>query len=556
MTLRVAMAQIDMLVGDIKKNCQMIIDIAIQARDEGAAKVVVFPELTLMGYPPEDLLLKPELASEIELALEEILEQVKGIYLVLGYPRHIDGALFNCAGVLFNGVLLAEYNKQKLPNDQVFDDTRYFDAGNEALVVDIDSIRVGLSISEDICHQQPIALAKEAGAQVVFNLNASPFHIEKMNVREALLHRRAIETGLPILYVNYMGAQDELVYDGGSFVVNNKGVKVYQAPWYQDGLYYIDLNSHPGITAQGDAVYLIEPIATGLLCPNLSVESHVYKTLVLGLTDYAQKNHFDGVLVGLREGVESALSLVIAVDAMGVDKVQAIIIPETLKNKESLSKLQAFAKTLGVKINIIKMASILTAFNESLTLQQGGKDDEQAKVRLDARVRTLALMTLANDLGYMAVSSTHKSDMAVGASCLYGDMAGCFAVLKDIFLSQVLQLCLYRNSISAIIPLPLIQNALLNKDSFKGLGIDALSSYAALDKILLLYIEQNSDLESIVELTKFEASTVFEVIRLVDSNEYKRRQAPLGVRVTKASFGRGRRYPISNGWYINKEGIN
>lgn len=556
MALRVAMAQIDMLVGDIKKNCQMVIDIAIQARDEGAAKVVVFPELTLMGYPPEDLLLKPELGSEIELALEEILEQVKGVYLVLGYPRHIDGALFNCAGVLFNGVLLAEYNKQKLPNDQVFDDTRYFEAGNEALVVDIDSIRVGLSISEDICYQQPIALAKEAGAQVIFNLNASPFHIEKMNVREALLHRRAIETGLPILYVNYMGAQDELVYDGGSFVVNNKGVKVYQAPWYQDGLYYIDLNSHPSITAQGDAVYLIEPIATGLLCPNLSVESHVYKTLVLGLTDYAQKNHFDGVLVGLREGVESALSLVIAVDAMGVDKVQAVIIPETLKNKESLSKLQAFAKTLGVKINIIKMASILTAFNDSLALQQGAKDDEQAKVRLDARVRTLALMTLANDLRYMAVSSTHKSDMAVGTSCLYGDMAGSFAVLKDIFLSQVLQLCLYRNSISAVIPLPLIQNALLNKDSFKGLGIDALSSYAALDKILVLYIEQNSDLESIVESTEFEASTVFEVIRLVDSNEYKRRQAPLGVRVTKASFGRGRRYPISNGWYINKEGIN
>jgi len=555
MTLRVAMAQIDMLVGDIKKNCQTVIDIAIQARDEGAARVVVFPELTLMGYPAEGLLLKPELECAIELALEEILERVKGVYLVLGYPRHIDGALFNCAGVLFDGVLVAEYNKQKLSSCQGLDDACYFEAGREALVLDLDGIRVGLSIGDDIYHKETIALAKEAGAQVMFNLNASPFQIENINAKEAMLHKRAIELDLPILYVNYMGGQDEFVYGGGSLALTRKGVKAYQAPWYEAGLHYVDLICHQGSNQKAEEPYLVEP-AISLVSPTLSVESHLYQTLLLGLTDYIKKNHFNGVVLVLREGLESLLALVIAVDILGAEKVHLIILSDSIKGQESLDKLLEFATSLGVNKHIVESKSILKAINNSLPFIATPEKQAQRNATLEARVRTLSLMTLAHDLTLLPLSSMHKSDFVVGFSCLYGDMSAGFSLLKDVYMSQVIVLCLYRNSLSPVIPVSAIHDGILKKDAFDLFGIGDLPGYTALDKILLLYWEQNMDLESIVELTRFERKTVAQVMRLVDSNEYKRRQAPLGVKVVETSFTQDRRYPISNAWYIEDDKIS
>lgn len=550
MTLRVAMAQLDMLVGDIRQNTQTVIDAAIKARDDGIARAIVFPELTLMGYPPEDLLLKPSLEQAIEVALETILEQVKGIYVILGYPRYVDGSLFNCAGVLFNGVLIAEYNKQKLPNYRVFDDKRYFEAGNQALVFDLDGIRIGLSISEDIWHKEPIALAKEAGAQVIFNLNASPFHIDKMDVRDALLHKRALEVELPIVYVNYMGAQDELVYDGGSFVVDGNGIKVYQAPWYKTDLYYIDLNAHSDISIRGEETFLIEPMR-GMLCPSPDIESRLYQALVIGLRDYVQKNHFEGVLVALNSDIESVLTMVIAADALGAERVYGALMTDDESDLKERGKLLKVAEQLKVGVNQVDVEPMLAAYNivTPLGVNHQGKG---VRPKLKARTHTLTLMTMASSLGVMALSNTNKSEMALGCTTLYGGMSGSFSVLKDIFKSQIFKLCRYRNTVTHIIPDEMLQKKCLDKNMLALLDGKAITNYQVLDQVLIFYIEQNLNLEEIVERTNLNHKNVCHILKLIDANEFKRRQSPLGVRVTQASFGRDRRYPISNGWQLGE----
>lgn len=549
MTLKVAMAQVDMLVGDIKQNSQTVIAAALKARDEGEARVIVFPELTLMGYPPEDLLLKPSLEQAIELALDAVLDQVKDIYVVLGYPRHVDGALFNCAGVLFNGVLIAEYNKQKLPNYRVFDDKRYFEAGNQALVVDIDGIRIGLSISEDIWHQEPSALAKEAGAQIMFNLNASPFHMEKVNVREALLHKRALEVNLPILYVNYMGAQDELVYEGGSFIVDHKGVKVFQAPWFEAGLYYVELSAHFSVTLRGEETFLVEPL-NGALIPNLSTERRLYQALVLGLRDYVEKNQFKGVLVALNTNLESILTFVIAVDALGADRVKAVLMTDESTSEIDSGALISIANKLNVGIERVDIEPMMLAYQVMSPL--GGKKRKGSGAKLKARIRTLTLMTMASSLGVMALSNVNKSEMALGCTTLYGGMSGSFSVLKDIFKSQIFSLCQYRNSVKQVIPSNWLQENALDQDVIQLLDIKSIRDYQVLDQVLDLYIGQNLNLEEIVTQTHISYSNVCRILSLVDASEFKRRQSPLGVRVTQASFGRDRRYPISNGWQLGE----
>jgi NAD+ synthase (glutamine-hydrolysing) len=545
MTLKVAMAQIDMLVGDVKQNTQTVIDSAIKARDSGNARVIVFPELCLLGYPGDGLLLKPSLEQLIESALCDILEQVSGIYLVLGYPRYVDGVLFNCAGVLFNGVLLAEYNKQKLSNVQGLDDRCYFEAGNEALVIDLDGIRVGLSIGLDILHKGPAALSKEAGAQVIFNLNASPFHIETMHNKDVVLYKRATENSVPILCVNTVGGQDERVYEGGSLALTSKGAKAYQAPWYEKGLHYVDFTCHSGFDHMGEEAYLVEPIVDKI-SPNLSVESHLYQALVLGLSDYVKKNHFEGVILTLREGLESSLALVIAVDALGAEKVNLVVYPDTFKSQDALDKLLRLAANLGVKDHNVELSHIMEALKCSLPTSCNL--DHENEMKLEARVRTLSLMTIAHDLALLPISTTHKSDFFVGFSCLFGDMSAGFALLKDIYMSQVIILCLYRNSLSPVIPVTAIHDGIMKKDAFSQFGIDGLTGYTALDKILLLYKEQNMDADSIVLQTKLDPKMVAQVIRLTDLNEYKRRQAPLGIGVSAATFDLKARYPVSNAW--------
>ncbi|PYF83114.1 NAD+ synthase (glutamine-hydrolysing) [Marinomonas alcarazii] len=545
MTLRIAMAQLDMLVGDITKNTQSVIEAAKKARDEEGADVVVFPELTLTGYPPEDLLLRSSLDQRIESALAKLLAEIRDIYVVVGYPRRIDGELFNCAGVIYQGDLLVEYAKQKLPNFLVFDDKRYFSEGQEAGLVDIKGVKVGLSICEDIWHPEPIAQAKAAGAELILNLNASPYHIEKMGEREALLHQRATEVSLPIVYVNYMGAQDELVYEGGSFVVNAKGEKIMQAPWFEAGLYSIDMivdESQPN---------KVEPVA-GVIAPALGLEASVYQAMVLGLRDYITKNRFKGIVLGLSGGIDSALSLAVAVDAIGADRVQAVMMPYTYTSSISLHDAEEEANLLGVKYSVLPIESMVSAFSEVLAPEFEGYGKDTTEENLQARTRGVTLMAISNKKGYMVLTTGNKSEMAVGYATLYGDMVGGYSVLKDVFKTLVFKLCRYRNTLGYVIPERVITRPPSAELAPDQKDEDSLPSYDILDEILRMYIEEDQSADAILATNQFDRDTVHRVLRLVDVNEYKRRQAPTGVRITARGFGRDRRYPITNGWHIGE----
>ncbi|UTV98300.1 NAD+ synthase [Marinomonas rhizomae] len=545
MTLRIAMAQLDMLVGDITKNTQSVIDAANKARDEERADVVVFPELTLTGYPPEDLLLRSSLDQRIESALAKLLAEIRDIYVVVGYPRRIDGELFNCAGVIYQGDLLVEYAKQKLPNFLVFDDKRYFSEGREAGLVDIKGVTVGLSICEDIWHPEPIAQAKAAGAELILNLNASPYHIEKMGEREELLHQRATESTLPIVYVNYMGAQDELVYEGGSFVVNAKGEKIMQAPWFEAGLFCIDMivdESQPN---------KVEPVA-GVIAQTLDVEASVYQAMVLGLRDYITKNRFKGIVLGLSGGIDSALSLAVAVDAIGADRVQAIMMPYTYTSSISLHDAEEEANLLGVKYSVLPIESMVSAFTDVLAPEFEGYAKDTTEENLQARTRGVTLMAISNKKGYMVLTTGNKSEMAVGYATLYGDMVGGYSVLKDVFKTLVFKLCRYRNTLGYVIPERVITRPPSAELAPDQKDEDSLPSYDILDEILRMYIEEDQSADAILATKKFDRDTVYRVLRLVDVNEYKRRQAPTGVRITARGFGRDRRYPITNGWHIGE----
>jgi NAD+ synthase (glutamine-hydrolysing) len=545
MTLRIAMAQLDMLVGDITKNTQSVIDAACKARDEERADVVVFPELTLTGYPPEDLLLRPSLDPRIESALAKVLAEVRDIHVVIGYPRRIDGELFNCAGVIYQGKMLVEYAKQKLPNFLVFDDKRYFSEGLDAGIVDIKGVKVGLSICEDIWHPEPVAQAKAAGAELILNLNASPYHIEKMGERETLLHKRATEVSLPIVYVNYMGAQDELVYEGGSFAVNAKGEKIMQAPWFEAGLYCLDMivdDSQPN---------KVEPVA-GIIAPALDVEASVYQAMVLGLRDYIEKNRFKGIVLGLSGGIDSALSLAVAVDAIGADRVQAVMMPYTYTSSISLHDAEEEANLLGVKYSVLPIESMVSAFTDILAPEFEGYAKDTTEENLQARTRGVVLMAISNKKGLMVLTTGNKSEMAVGYATLYGDMVGGYSVLKDVFKTLVFKLCRYRNTLGYVIPERVITRPPSAELAPDQKDEDSLPSYDILDDILRMYIEEDQSAEAILATKKFDRETVYRVLRLVDVNEYKRRQSPTGVRITARGFGRDRRYPITNGWHIGE----
>ncbi|MDB4838114.1 NAD+ synthase [Marinomonas sp.] len=542
MTLRIAMAQLDMLVGDITKNTQSVIDAAKKARDEERADLVIFPELTLTGYPPEDLLLRPSLDARIESALGRIKKEVQDIHVVFGYPRRIEGDLYNCAGVVYQGELIAEYAKQKLPNFLVFDDKRYFKEGQTAENLTIKGVKVGLSICEDIWHPEPIAQAKAAGAELILNISASPYHIEQMGKREEHLNRRAKEVSLPIVYVNYMGAQDELVYEGGSFVVNANGDKVMQAPWFEAGLYCVELERQ---------ATQVTPIA-GDIAPALGKEASVYQAMVIGLRDYIEKNRFKGIVLGLSGGIDSALSLAVAVDAIGADRVQAVMMPYTYTSSISLHDAEEEANLLGVKYSVLPIESMVTAFNDVLAPEFEGYAKDTTEENLQARTRGVTLMAISNKKGYMVLTTGNKSEMAVGYATLYGDMVGGYSVLKDVFKMLVFRLCRYRNTLGYVIPERVITRPPSAELAPDQKDEDSLPSYDILDEILRLYIEEDQSAEAILATNQFDRDTVYRVLRLVDVNEYKRRQAPTGVRITARGFGRDRRYPITNGWHIGE----
>ncbi|MDZ7782640.1 MAG: NAD+ synthase [Halioglobus sp.] len=537
-TLNILMAQMNTLVGDFEGNAHKVITTIERAQRASVAPVVVFPELTLCGYPPEDLLLRSSIDRRVERSLSTICAAMEGdAYAVVGYPRRESGRLYNAAGVLHRGEVIAEYRKQYLPNYQVFDEVRYFAAGDSPCVVSIEGVRVGLSICEDIWEEGPAAQAVAAGAEVLLNINSSPYHLGKRDERWETVGARARDAGIPVIYVNQVGGQDELVFDGGSFAVDATGAVSGAAPNFEEGEYWLQCHVDKGAIAGLETA------------PPLGELEAVWRALVLGTRDYVQKNGFKGVVLGLSGGVDSALTLAVAEAALGAECVEAVMMPFRYTAQMSVEDAAEQSEILGVKHSVISIEPIYDAFMHSLAQMFAGTEPDTTEENLQARCRGVLLMSISNKKGCLVLTTGNKSELAVGYSTLYGDMAGGFDVLKDVPKTLVYELCRYRNSLGPCIPERVIErppSAELRPDQRDE---DSLPPYDVLDRILELYIEEDYSAQAIVDAGQ-DPDQVHKVLRLVDLNEYKRRQAPVGVRITRRGFGRDRRYPITSAWKL------
>jgi NAD+ synthase (glutamine-hydrolysing) len=534
------MGQINLVVGDVSGNVKKVITAAEQARDELNADLVVFPELTLTGYPPEDLLLRPGLIKRVEKGLVSLKSKIKGVAVLVGHPSGVVRAdLYNAASLIADGQCLASYFKHHLPNYSVFDEKRYFIEGKEPCVVDYKGIRFGITICEDIWFTGPSAQAVDSGAEIILNLNASPFNQGKWQLRETQVKQRVIETGVPIVYVNQIGGQDELVFDGCSFALSNTGEKVVRAPSWQQGLFpvFISRNENKALSIRGELAAKDTELAM------------IYQGLVCGLQDYVEKNHFSSVVIGLSGGIDSALTLALAVDALGADRVKTVMMPSRYTAQMSLDDAQEMADNLGVEHNVIAIDSLFELFVDSLSEQFSGKAADTTEENIQARVRGVILMAISNKTGAMVLSTGNKSEMAVGYSTLYGDMAGGFAPLKDVYKTLVYQLSNYRNGLSQIIPQRIITRPPSAELALDQYDQDSLPSYEILDELLERYIGNDWCFEELVAAGS-DAEIVARVIKMVDRNEYKRRQAAPGIRITSRAFGRDRRYPITSGYTV------
>lgn len=539
-TIKLLMAQYDFLVGDIKNNADKIIQLSQQARLEHQADIIVFPELTLTSYPPEDLLLRPGLYQQIDAELARIVRAIEGIYVVFGYPCKVGESIYNCASVIYNGNFVASYYKQELPNYSVFDEKRYFSAGKKACVFDLSGIKVGLTICEDIWVSYPLEKAKAAGAELVININASPFHHSKFAERLEVLKNRCSEVSLPVIYTNLVGGQDELVFDGRSMAVNAQGDLQYCAPEFVDGLFPVEF------TKNKDKVEVLSKD----IAQSSGFEATVYAGICRAVRDYVLKNHFNGVVIGLSGGVDSALTLAIAVDALGADNVEVIMMPSPYTAGMSLEDAQQQAKTVNVAYHQISIKPIFEIILQQLYAEFPQKEAKSATIteeNVQARARGLLLMAYSNLSGRMVLTTGNKSEMSVGYATLYGDMAGGFAPLKDVPKTLVYRLANYRNGKNQVIPQRVLDRAPSAELSPDQKDEDSLPPYDILDDILRAYVELDLCPEQIIA-QGHDAQTVWKVAKLVDINEYKRRQAPPGVRITPRAFGRERRYPITSGY--------
>ena len=537
--ITIALAQINTLVGDIPGNIQRIIDCG-QRGIAAQADVVVFPELTLTGYPPEDLLLRPSIDVRIERALAELQAVNLPITLIVGYPKRINNELFNMAGVISHGKLVAEYAKQCLPNYQVFDEKRYFVAGNQPCIVNIKGVPAAISICEDIWHPEPMAKARAAGAQLMLNLNASPYHQGKQVEREAVVAQRAQEGNMPVAYVNLVGGQDELVFDGGSVLIDASGKTCFRAPAYSEGLFTARVNIGNKLSVDEQNK---DPIPDNL--------EAVYQALVLGMRDYVNKNRFKGVVLGLSGGIDSALTLAMAVDALGAERVEAVMMPFLYTSDLSKDDAAEQARRMGVRYSSISIEPMYNAFMMQLAGEFEGTKRDTTEENLQARCRGVLLMAISNKKGYLVLTTGNKSEMAVGYSTLYGDMAGGFDALKDVPKTLVFALAKYRNTLGDVIPATVISRPPSAELAPDQKDEDSLPPYDILDQILYWYVEQDFSAEAIID-KGFMRDQVERVVRLVDINEYKRRQAPVGIRISQRGFGRDRRYPITSGWKLGE----
>jgi NAD+ synthase (glutamine-hydrolysing) len=536
--MKVVMGQLNTFVGDIKGNTAKVLQAASDADTDDRVTLLVCPELTLTGYPPEDLLMRDSLQSQIEDALGVLARDLPPhLYVVVGYPRRRDGKLLNAAGVLHGGQVIAEYAKQCLPNYQVFDEKRYFSEGTEPCVVDMAGVKVGITICEDIWHKEPAAGAKQIGAEVLINLNASPFHRGKHKERWQVLADRATEQKMPIIYVNQVGGQDELVFDGGSFAVNEDGELATVAPDFTEGSFEMALER----TVRG------LQIEQGIAAAALSDVAAVWQALVLGVRDYVEKNGFPGVVLGLSGGIDSAVTLAVAVDALGSERVHAVMMPFKYTADMSIEDAGEQAAAMAVEYDIISIEPIYEAFMAGLSAQFEGLSADTTEENLQARCRGVLLMSISNKKHRLVLTTGNKSELAVGYSTLYGDMAGGFDALKDCPKLLVYALAQYRNTLGYCIPQRVIDRPPSAELAPDQTDQDNLPPYEKLDEIIERYVEDDQSPEQIVA-AGFSENDVERVVRLIDLNEYKRRQAPVGVRITTRGFGRDRRYPISWAW--------
>jgi len=530
--MRIALAQQNQMLGDLAGNARSLLGSIRQGRTAGAA-LVVTPELSLCGYPPEDLLLRPAFLDACAAELAALAVEVRDVVAVIGFPERSDGVRYNAAAVVRNGRVDAVYRKQRLPNYTVFDEDRYFEPGSAPCVFDVDGVRCGLIICEDCWFPEPAAQARGAGAQLVIVPNGSPYHTVQQAARRAEVGARIAENRLPFVYVNRVGGQDELVFDGASFVMDANGAIAQQLPAWHETLAIAEFDGATPRPVRGELDPALEP--------------NVYEALVMGVRDYVAKNRFPGVLLGLSGGVDSALTLAVAVDALGAQRVRAIMMPSQYSASISLEDAREMASIVGVRYDEIPIRPMFDAFLGSLRDEFAGLAPDAAEENIQARIRGTLLMALSNKFGSIVLTTGNKSEMAVGYATLYGDMAGGFAVLKDISKTLVYRLCHYRNRLGRVIPERIITRPPSAELRPNQVDQDSLPPYDVLDAILEAYVERNEAPADIVA-QGLPADAVRRVVRLIKINEYKRRQAAVGIRITPRGFGKDWRYPITSAW--------
>ena len=537
-SLRLVLAQTNQLVGAIENNTGEIIQAVAKARDELGAALVIFPELTITGYPPEDLLLRPALAQQVQHAIQSLLPHTRGVSVIIGYPYRQPAGLYNAAAFISDGRVIKTYYKQNLPNYGVFDEARYFIPGNDFCSIDVNGLPAVISICEDIWSDPFAERLRKIDARLIINLNASPYHFGKLHERQDLLRRRARDTGKAIVYVNAVGGQDELVFDGGSMALDVEGEIVFQAPQFEAGLYPVDLDCAQQRLRFSSPLTSAAPLAQ---------EDSIYHSLLLGIRDYVAKNGFRGVVIGLSGGVDSALTLCLAVDALGADEVEALLMPSRYTSDMSMEDSITLADNLGVHHDTLSIEDPFTAFTGVLAPLFRGLPEDATEENIQARCRGILLMAVSNKTGRLVLTTGNKSEMAVGYATLYGDMAGGFAPLKDLSKTMVYRLCEWRNREAEVIPRRILERPPSAELRPEQKDEDSLPPYDILDPVLERYIELDQSPAEIID-AGYDRDTVLMVTRMVDRNEYKRRQAAPGIKISKRAFGRDRRYPITSGY--------
>ena len=527
--MKIAIAQLNPVLGDMSGNIERILGYATRAKAEGAT-LLVAPELALCGYPPEDLLFRRDFRLACAAALLDLAQRTHDISLIVGHPQVRAGKLYNAASLLENGRVAGTYLKQRLPNYQVFDEKRYFETGDQPFVFEHEGVKVAVLICEDVWFPEPVSAAKAAGAELIVVPNASPYDIDKLETRYDVVRARVRESATPILYAHWTGGQDELLFDGASFGINADGSVGYQEREFEETLGVVDFD-HGRLKG---AVY-----------PALSTEASVYRALVVALRDYVNKNAFPGVLLGLSGGVDSALTLAIAVDALGRERVHAVMMPSEFTAQISLDDSREMMQIHGVRYSEIPVTPMFEAFKAALAHEFEGRKADTTEENIQARVRGTLLMALSNKFGAMVVTTGNKSEMAVGYSTLYSDMAGGYAILKDVSKTLVYKLCVYRNGLSRVIPARVITRPPSAELRLDQKDQDSLPPYDTLDQIVELFMEQDRSPSEIVAMGFLDAD-VQRVTHLLKINEYKRRQSPIGAKITRRGFGKDWRYPITS----------